>query len=134
MANGWILLCGGYHLKEADRQCVGSHPTASVQLLDPTSGQWYNCAPMNTPRARHSAVLMNDGRVAVAGGLLFHALDSVEIYDPVLNAWSDGAPLPQPLFDHTASLVNDQMILTGGPTGTLFATARIRPTRNQLRP
>lgn len=112
LGDGRILVTGGY-----DRQWSEDFaPTAlrSVGIFDPRTGQWSMVAPMNSPRARHAAVSLADGRVAVIGGIAQNVTASVEVYDPAKNAWTNANPLEQPRFDHSAVADGDSVYVLGG--------------------
>jgi hypothetical protein len=57
---------------------------AEAELYDPASGVWTQTARMNHARINHTATLLSDGRVLVAGGVNGNntVLASSEIYDP----------------------------------------------------
>src|SRR5438132_8142879 len=61
--NGEILFAGG----ESDTPDSGSI-LASAELFDPGSGQFAATASMNVARTEHTATLLSDGSVLVAGG------------------------------------------------------------------
>jgi hypothetical protein len=70
------------------------------------------------PRAGHTAVKLNDGRVFVFGGLNEPSVDSAitEIFDPITNAWSLG---PNLLFGdrgiaHAVLLPDGRVLIAGG--------------------
>ena len=48
---------------------------------------WTATARMIEDRALHTATLLPDGRVLVAGGYGLHQ-DSAELYDPAINSWT----------------------------------------------
>ncbi|WP_437661221.1 Kelch repeat-containing protein [Sorangium sp. So ce1182] len=74
---------------------------------------------MITPRGGHTATLLQDGRVLVAGG---HGGDGTvllreaELYEPASKTWAPAAPLPSPLREvaATAVLPDGLALLTDG--------------------
>src|SRR5690349_7452780 len=53
-------------------------------------------APLITLRSQHTATLLNNGKVLVAGGSqvgVANSMSSVELYDPVANTWTVVASL-----------------------------------------
>ena len=82
-------------------------------------------APMMEARAGHTATLLNDGTVLIAGGLVningvMTAVDSAEIYNPITQAFSPVvAPMISARTGHTATLLKDgRVLLAGGYNGT----------------
>jgi len=47
---------------------------------------WSYTGSLNTPRYFHTATLLPDGKVLVAGG--WNLLDSAELYDPATGRWN----------------------------------------------
>jgi hypothetical protein len=88
LENGQVLVAGGrIALASADVA------TASAELYDPRSGTWRPTGSLATARWAHTATLLPDGRVLVAGGHDVAAtgslgLSSAELYDPNTGAWS----------------------------------------------
>jgi hypothetical protein len=73
-------------------------------LLDPA---WTSTANLASARARHTAVVLNTGRVLVAGGTNATgsvALRSAEVYDPATRTWAATGNLIQARTQHTATL------------------------------
>ncbi|XXT16667.1 kelch repeat-containing protein [Sorangium sp. So ce429] len=100
---------------------------------------WETVPSMITPRAEHSATVLQDGRVLVAGGFtevddgsLYAAptavgLTAVEIYDPATRTWSPGAPLHQGRRGHAAVLLpNGQVLVAGGRLGSEQSDTALR--------
>src|SRR5262249_34902126 len=76
-------------------------------------------APMIQARQTHSATLLADGRVLIAGGCLSYdessATASAEIYDPTTNTWSPAASMPVARYGHLAALLhNGKVLIMGG--------------------
>ena len=69
----------------ADREVPGS-----VEIYDPTADQWSTVRGLAESRERHTATLLDDGRVIVIGGEgdFGDPLSSSEVYDPKVNAWT----------------------------------------------
>ncbi|CAF1064150.1 unnamed protein product [Adineta steineri] len=54
-------------LKDTDRHKSGNY-LASNEIHDPSTDQWDTIASMTVPRAAHTVILLNSGKVLVAGG------------------------------------------------------------------
>ena len=68
-----VLVAGGFNGTEL----------ASAELYDPASGTWTDTGSLNTARFIHTATLLPNGKVLVAGGFGSNgfALASAELYD-----------------------------------------------------
>jgi N-acetylneuraminic acid mutarotase len=70
---------------------------------------------MRTARENHTATLLRNGKVLVAGGytgpLGSVVLASAELYDPATNRWVEAAPMLVPHASHTATLLPDGKVL-----------------------
>ena len=79
---------------------------------------------MGSARAGHSATLLSDGRVLVAGGYETfqigaeqghqRALDSAEIYDPQSDSWQPAGVLGAKRSLHAATMLSNGMVLISG--------------------
>jgi hypothetical protein len=77
LADGTVLVTGG------STASLDGQEYASAELYDPRSQTWTETADMGVARRSHSATLLPDGRVLVAGGIgLDDAARSAEVYEP----------------------------------------------------
>ena len=90
-------------------------------------GTWAPMADLNQPRAEHTATLLANGTVLVAGGrdAAGQPLASAEIYDPATGAYTLlASPLPAPVWGHTATRLDDGTVLiAGGQRGVRYRRA-----------
>jgi len=116
--------------------------STSIHVLAPASG-FTPTGSMQTTREDHTATLLNDGRVLVAGGMHWaalracpfetrcfqlSALASAEIFDPATRAFTSTGEMSVERTYHTATLLGDgRVLITGGDDRrtTAFGTAEI---------
>jgi hypothetical protein len=92
---------------------------SSAEIYDPRADRWTPAAPMAEVRWEHTAALLPDGRVLVAGGQdeIDRAHGSVEIYDPSRDAWRPGARLETGRARHAMVTLRDgRLLVIGGYT------------------
>jgi len=118
---------------------IGQVASTAVPALAAASGFWTTTGSLNTARISHTATLLPNGRVLVAGGsdgTSGNRLSSAKLYDPVTGGWSVSGSMATPRESHTATLLpNGQVLVAGGivnisPSGgsisvTFTATAEL---------
>jgi N-acetylneuraminic acid mutarotase len=121
LINGTVLVTGGFAGCD-DTFCTDA---ASAETFDPATGVWTVCGSMHVPREQHTASLLPDGHVLVAGGLNHGGfgngarLDSAELYDPAAGMWSTTASMAAVHSGHTATpLPNGRILVAGGEKAT----------------
>lgn len=127
LKDGRVLVAGGISLISNSLSAV-----ATAELFDPSVGRFKNTAGLLETRGRvsHSASLLADGRVLLAGGWGEGAgqraiLDSAEVFDPNTGRYSSGGNLRIARASHTATLLySGRVLIVGGrsPTGALATT------------
>src|SRR5437667_96839 len=83
-------------------------------------GTWARIVDLNKARAEHTATLLSNGTVLIAGGkdVAGQPLTSAEIYNPVTGVYTVvSSPLPTAVWGHTATGLNDGTVLLAGGTG-----------------
>jgi hypothetical protein len=77
---------------------------------------------MGPPRADHTATLLDDGTVLVAGGFPFVApgcFSSAEVFDPTTNMFTPTGPMGAGRFLHTATRLKDGLVLVTGEQSSI---------------
>jgi hypothetical protein len=116
LLNGKVLVAGGWEY--CDDYCEAR---ASVELYDPATGAFSPTGSMTVRRTSHSATLLTDGKVLVAGGYYScddvfgcHPIASAELYDPATASFSDGGHMTTARGGHSATPLSDGKVLVAG--------------------
>lgn len=130
LQNGMVLVAGGI-----GRDSTGAETSLdSAELYDPATGVWSRTASMSTPRIYHTATLLPNGKVLVAGGASridasgnqATPLDTAEIYDPATGGWTPAGNFRTARGAHTATLLRDgRVLIAGGALVNVDSTASV---------
>jgi N-acetylneuraminic acid mutarotase len=105
---------------------IGLEASTGVPALAQGSNTWTATGSMSDARAFHTATLLNDGQVLVAGGgKAVGSLNSAELYNPATAQWTATGSMLTARVAHTATLLQSGQVLVAGGTGTCTATAEL---------
>jgi hypothetical protein len=113
--NGVVLIAGG----SSGSSGPGSQTLqAAAELYNPATGTFAATGNLNAPRFLHTATLLNNGMVLIAGGGTGRSsLASAELYNPATGAFTPTGNLNIARQSHTATLLNNGMVLIAGGAG-----------------
>jgi hypothetical protein len=112
-----VLIAGG----EDNNSTVQGRTTSTAEVFDPATGVFLpTLAPMNLSRAMHTATLLGNGKVLLAGGDFatypgVETTNAADLYDPVARTFA-AVPggMNEARFMHSATLLADQRVLIAG--------------------
>ncbi len=114
LPNGSVLVAGG-------ASCPNSCSLAATsEMYNPSSGLWQGLANMNVGRYVHTANLVSERHVLVAGGadefspFPTSSVPSAEILDLQTGVWSLAPAMLAPRSEHTATTLPDGTVLAVG--------------------
>lgn len=122
---------------------IGLAAATATEAFAQASGTWTTTGTLNTARAAHSATLLPNGEVLVAGGqdASGAALASAELYNPATGTWSLTGGMATARKSHAATLLaNGEVLVVGGignsnPAAPCLATAELyNPSTGQWTP
>jgi hypothetical protein len=113
LADGRVLIVGG----TTSTGTGGLHPTATVEVYDPSTGSFSVTGSMAEARSLHTATLLPSGEVLVAGGGDDNS--TAEVYDPATGAFSITGGMEIGRSGHSATLLPNGSVLVAG--GGIFA-------------
>ena len=111
---------------------LGALGLLAVRLALPaeaSGADWRSVEPLVVTSSEHTATLLPDGRVLLAGGFS-DCPSCAELYDPTASSWRSTGALTSPRAGHTATLLPSGRVLVAGGTSdaTSAAPATIRET------
>jgi N-acetylneuraminic acid mutarotase len=108
--------------------------TGNIERYKAPTRTWQSVATLSTPRSRHTATVLNDGRILIAGGTDgATVIPEAEIYDPSSNTVSPAGRLNAARTSHSAVLLdNGEVLVIGGSgsNGDLASIERFDPQTN----
>ena len=133
LSTGDVLVTGGTGTSGVpSRGSQTVRPTATAELFHPGTGRWTKVGSMRIPRFEHTASLLPDGRVLIAGGIGMRRgtvvpVASAEVFDPVTRAFGQTGNMATARADHAAVTLEDgRVLVVGGDNGSAaLATAEI---------
>jgi len=134
--DGRILIVGG----SSGDGATGFRALRSAEIYDPISNTFAATGSMATARTAHSAMLLANGEVAIAGGaagklsgktpdqlinsgINSHTVASIEVFDPAEGTFSPGGAMGSDRAEFLTA-----QIQAGGPSPTPTATPSAGPT------
>jgi len=120
LADGRVLIVGGVDSSQPDGSVL-----AAAELYLPGSGTFEFTGSLLTARVFHTATLLSNGKVLIAGGIGDgnpNVLASAELYDPATETFSPAGDMTVARSDHAATLLADGRVLIVGGGGSNEAT------------
>ncbi len=124
LSDGRLLLIGGASgIDDNGQGCAVLCPIKETDLYDPSTDQWTQTGSTNDFRGAggmgENGVLLNDGRVLVAGGQGYGTNSdykvTTELYDPATGTWSYTGSLHKPRwFAQMVKLHDGRVLIAGG--------------------
>ena len=129
LSSGLVLvaggLCPGLNMTGCPSPIDPDGAIRDSELYDPRTGEWSKTGSMTTERFLHTATLLSDGRVLVAGaehGMPDAILASAEIYDPADGTWTETGTMTTGRTQQFAVALLDGRVLVVGGIGPVSAT------------
>jgi hypothetical protein len=115
LPSGKVLVAGGLVIDAAG----GVSNVETAELYEPATGFFVETGSMTTARRLHTATLLPDGKVLLAGGAspAGDRVASAELYDPTTGAFTATGSMVAARFDHTATLLpgpGGKVLIVGG--------------------
>ncbi len=120
LADGRVLIAGG----TTSTGTGDLHPTATAEVYDPSTGSFSVTGSMAEARSLHTATLLPNEEVLVAGGGDDNS--TAEVYDPTTGSFSITGGMEIGRSGHTATLLpNGSVLVAGGGIFLGLASAEL---------
>jgi hypothetical protein len=130
LPNGNVLILGGTQIMPPGGGGAAPAPVSldSAEVFDSAKGVFHAGGKLLTARDSHSATLLANGTVLVAGGYLhdfdgdaqpeWYTMSTAELFDPASSVSTAAASLEAKRAEHVATILNNgQVLITGGIAG-----------------
>jgi hypothetical protein len=118
LANGKVLIAGG---KIWVRSKLDWVPTDDAELYDPRTGKFSVAGKMTSAREGHTATLLGNGQVLIAGGVGTHrdqlgdsAVHTAELYNPATGKFTSIGNMLGSHYKAIAVTLPDGKVLIAG--------------------
>jgi Galactose oxidase, central domain len=131
LPNGQVLVLGGIQIRPPAGGGAAPAPVSldSAEVYDPADGVFHTAGKLLIARDSHSATLLANGIVLVAGGYshgfdgdaqpFFNTMFAGELIDPATFASTPAPSLEGSRAEHVATILNNgQVLVTGGRSGS----------------
>lgn len=120
LPDGRVLITGGTSSNSTEQQDDASI-LSSAEIYDPSTGTFSLTSSMSYQRQRHTAALLSNGNVLIAGGYGGSSIGDVanaEFYDPSVGQFRIGSSMITPRNTHSATLLSSgKVLVVGGNNG-----------------
>lgn len=130
LSNGSVLVLGGTQIKPPGGGGAPAAPVSidTAEVYDPGEGVFHAAGKLLAGRDSHSATLLANGSVLVAGGYThtfdgdadpeWYTMFTAELFDPASSLSTTAASLEADRAEHAATILsNGEVLITGGITG-----------------
>jgi hypothetical protein len=126
LLDGRVLITGGCNNSQSASQ-ICDRFLDSVEIYDPETDDFVISGSMTSVRLNHTATLLPDGKVLLAGGSDGTvALNTAEIYDPETGSFTPTGNMSAPRRGATASVLsNGKVLIAGGFADQSLASAEV---------
>jgi hypothetical protein len=145
LPNGEVLVLGGTQIAAPVGGGAASAPVSldSAEIYDSSKGSFHTAGKLLIARDSHSATLLPNGSVLVAGGYS-HSFDGdaqpewnsmfvAELFDPASSVSTTAASLAGARADHAATMLNNgEVLITGGVWGFQQLCCKPKPVSGPL--